>query len=304
MKPTPHASYSRRGSNSPLASRTSRRSIRLRRAHDRFALQCHGLSPFSSLASTTGVVQLARTSTLPHTHPEARRKMPSVARSRTPPLHGPIPPLARFSYPSNLPDRTRVAWQHQAGRYLAADHPKLRGLAQHDLRQSVFRRTAATRLPSLVKDSIADLIASAKMYCVEMAAFASHSLCAPMGKSGRMRLTGNDRRSARAAVCRSRCPLATRPWPRSPTAISPPSRPSTRTRDDATSFYGWGGYEKGWDAVSRRWDWAGQQFKGGTVELRERDHRRHGRARLHDRHRDLQGPHGPAWTSPRNGRTA
>ena len=35
--------------------------------------------------------------------------------------------------------------------------------------------------------------------------------------------------------------------------------------DDATSFYGWGGYEKGWDAVSERWDWAGQQFKGGTV---------------------------------------
>jgi len=35
--------------------------------------------------------------------------------------------------------------------------------------------------------------------------------------------------------------------------------------DDATSFYGWGGYEKGWDAVSRRWDWAGRQFKGGTV---------------------------------------
>ena len=35
--------------------------------------------------------------------------------------------------------------------------------------------------------------------------------------------------------------------------------------DDATSFYGWGGYEKGWDEVSRRWDWAGQQFKGGTV---------------------------------------
>lgn len=34
---------------------------------------------------------------------------------------------------------------------------------------------------------------------------------------------------------------------------------------DATSFYGWGGYEKGWEAVSRRWDWAGQQFKGGTV---------------------------------------
>jgi ketosteroid isomerase-like protein len=35
--------------------------------------------------------------------------------------------------------------------------------------------------------------------------------------------------------------------------------------DDATSFYGWGGYEKGWDAVAKRWDWAGQQFKGGSV---------------------------------------
>jgi ketosteroid isomerase-like protein len=34
---------------------------------------------------------------------------------------------------------------------------------------------------------------------------------------------------------------------------------------DATSFYGWGGYERGWDAVSARWDWAGQQFKGGRV---------------------------------------
>ena len=35
--------------------------------------------------------------------------------------------------------------------------------------------------------------------------------------------------------------------------------------DDATSFYGWGGYEKGWQAVSQRWDWAGTQFRGGTV---------------------------------------
>jgi SnoaL-like domain len=38
--------------------------------------------------------------------------------------------------------------------------------------------------------------------------------------------------------------------------------------DDATSFYGWGGYEKGWEAVSKRWDWAGRQFKGGTVSYR------------------------------------
>jgi ketosteroid isomerase-like protein len=37
---------------------------------------------------------------------------------------------------------------------------------------------------------------------------------------------------------------------------------------DATSFYGWGGYERGWDEVSRRWDWAGEQFQGGVVEHR------------------------------------
>jgi hypothetical protein len=36
-------------------------------------------------------------------------------------------------------------------------------------------------------------------------------------------------------------------------------------RVDVTSCYGWGGYEKGWDAVSKRWDWAATQFKGGTV---------------------------------------
>ena len=35
--------------------------------------------------------------------------------------------------------------------------------------------------------------------------------------------------------------------------------------DDATSFYGWGGYEKGFGGVSKRWDWAAEQFKGGTV---------------------------------------
>lgn len=34
---------------------------------------------------------------------------------------------------------------------------------------------------------------------------------------------------------------------------------------EATSFYGWGGYEKGWEGVSARWDWAGRQFKGGSV---------------------------------------
>jgi len=33
--------------------------------------------------------------------------------------------------------------------------------------------------------------------------------------------------------------------------------------DDVTAFLGWGGYEKGWEQVGERWDWAGQQFKGG-----------------------------------------
>ncbi len=36
-------------------------------------------------------------------------------------------------------------------------------------------------------------------------------------------------------------------------------------RDDATGFYGWGGYEKGWEQISRRWDWAAGRFKGGDV---------------------------------------
>jgi len=36
--------------------------------------------------------------------------------------------------------------------------------------------------------------------------------------------------------------------------------------DDVTSFYGMGGYEKGWDAVSKRWDWAAANlFNGGTA---------------------------------------
>ena len=34
---------------------------------------------------------------------------------------------------------------------------------------------------------------------------------------------------------------------------------------DVTAFYGWGGFERGWDAVRARWDWAAGQFAGGTV---------------------------------------
>ena len=34
-------------------------------------------------------------------------------------------------------------------------------------------------------------------------------------------------------------------------------------KDDVSAFLGLGGYEQGWEQVSRRWDWAGQQFRGG-----------------------------------------
>ena len=51
-------------------------------------------------------------------------------------------------------------------------------------------------------------------------------------------------------------------------------------RDDVTAFFGWGGYEKGWAEVSRRWDWAAAQFQGGGPKavylldgLRARDDR-------------------------------
>lgn len=35
-------------------------------------------------------------------------------------------------------------------------------------------------------------------------------------------------------------------------------------RDDATAFLGWGGYERGWEQVSQRWEWAAGQFKSGA----------------------------------------
>ena len=72
--------------------------------------------------------------------------------------------------------------------------------------------------------------------------------------------------------------------------------------DDATSFYGWGGYEKGWDEVSKRWDWAGSSSRAAPSATR-RDDRGGGRARLHHRYRDFPGAHGRTWTSPPNGPT-
>ena len=36
---------------------------------------------------------------------------------------------------------------------------------------------------------------------------------------------------------------------------------------DVTIFGGWGAYEQGWDAVSRRLDWAASRFGEGHVEI-------------------------------------
>jgi hypothetical protein len=57
--------------------------------------------------------------------------------------------------------------------------------------------------------------------------------------------------------------------------------------DDATAFYGWGGYEQGWEAVSRRWDWAGTRFGGGTVSYQNLASGVGGGPRLYGRYRDL-----------------
>jgi ketosteroid isomerase-like protein len=37
--------------------------------------------------------------------------------------------------------------------------------------------------------------------------------------------------------------------------------------DDVTIFGGWGGYEQGWDAVSRRLDWAASRFGPGHADF-------------------------------------
>ena len=64
-------------------------------------------SPFGSLSSHHRVAGSARASALPHRAPKRGGNKPSFARSRTPPLHGPLPPPVRRSIPLNLPDRMR-----------------------------------------------------------------------------------------------------------------------------------------------------------------------------------------------------
>jgi ketosteroid isomerase-like protein len=40
-------------------------------------------------------------------------------------------------------------------------------------------------------------------------------------------------------------------------------------RDDATLFGGWGGYERGWEQLGPRYDWAAARFAGGEVAFEE-----------------------------------
>jgi ketosteroid isomerase-like protein len=40
-------------------------------------------------------------------------------------------------------------------------------------------------------------------------------------------------------------------------------------RDDATLFGGWGGYERGWEQLGPRYDWAAARFAGGEVTFEE-----------------------------------
>ena len=40
-------------------------------------------------------------------------------------------------------------------------------------------------------------------------------------------------------------------------------------RDDASLFGGWGGWERGWEQLGPRYDWAAARFAGGEVAFEE-----------------------------------
>jgi len=40
-------------------------------------------------------------------------------------------------------------------------------------------------------------------------------------------------------------------------------------RDDASLFGAWGGWERGWEQLGPRYDWAAARFAGGEVEFEE-----------------------------------
>ena len=37
--------------------------------------------------------------------------------------------------------------------------------------------------------------------------------------------------------------------------------------DDVSIFGGWGAYERGWDAVAARLDWAASRYRGGEIQV-------------------------------------
>jgi len=38
-------------------------------------------------------------------------------------------------------------------------------------------------------------------------------------------------------------------------------------RDDVTILGGWGAYERGWESVEKRYDWASARYKGGQIRF-------------------------------------
>ena len=119
--------------------RMSQRRIRVRRARGCFGLRRHDLA-FNSPASHQGLPARARFDP-PATHPTARRKMPHVARSRTPPLHGPAPPSDRRRPPYNLPDRMKGCAAASGGAAPCGRSPQI--ASTHPTRASASRFPAS-----------------------------------------------------------------------------------------------------------------------------------------------------------------
>ena len=128
MKPTPHASYSRRGSNSPLARGQVGAASGCRALAVAFAFNRHGLGLSARLRPTTGLPASARLGP-PAPRAKARRKQAQYRAEPNAAAPWPSPPPIRRKHPPNLPDRTRgCSCSIRRGGSLAADHPKLRGV--------------------------------------------------------------------------------------------------------------------------------------------------------------------------------
>jgi hypothetical protein len=171
MKPTPQASYSRRGSKSPLArgrvgAASGRRPLAVALVSTVMA------QPFGALASHHRVAGQRA----PRPSRTARQSAAEQAQFRAEPNAAAPWPLSRPQFPQappNLPDRTRgLRCKPQAGRSLCGRSPQncedWRGTG---VGRSDSRRCAAARWPSQVKDSIADLFSCARVNCAVRQAF-------------------------------------------------------------------------------------------------------------------------------------